>query len=154
MGDYRLTSRHYIAAEIGNENKTVDEPQLNFTTKGTYIKAGFDYNSYENWLGMENMIYVGLRYGFSTFSQTLNDYQVYNPNPYFGEEPIQVSGEKYSGLTAQWAEVVAGIKAEVFNNVYVGFSVRLNRMFTNKTQITLKIFTFRVSIERMVANLV
>jgi hypothetical protein len=132
VGDYRLTRRHYIAAEIGNENKTVDEPQLNFTTKGSYIKAGFDYNSYENWLGMENMVYVGLRYGFSTFSQTLNDYQVYNPNPYFGEEPIQVSGEKYSGLTAQWAEVVAGIKAEVFNNVYVGFSVRLNRLFTNK----------------------
>ena len=34
-GDYRLTRRHYLAAEIGNENKTVDDDQVNFTTKGT-----------------------------------------------------------------------------------------------------------------------
>ena len=45
VGDYRLTRRHYLAAEIGNENKTVDDDQVNFTTKGTYIKVGFDFNS-------------------------------------------------------------------------------------------------------------
>lgn len=132
VGDYRLTRKHYIAAEIGNEKKTVDDTQLNFTTNGTYIKAGFDYNAYENWLGMENMIYVGLRYGFSSFSQTLNSYEVYNPNQYFDEAPEIVSGEKFNGLTAQWMEVVAGVKAEVFNNIYVGFSLRVNRLFSNK----------------------
>jgi hypothetical protein len=132
VGDYRLTHRHYLAAEIGNENKTVDDDQLNFTTKGTYIKAGFDYNSYENWLNMENVITVGLRYGLSSFSQALNSYQVYNPNPYFGEAPITVSGEEYKGLSAQWIEVVAGVKAEVFKNVFVGFSFRLNRLMSQK----------------------
>ncbi|WP_298141695.1 DUF6048 family protein [Flavobacterium sp.] len=132
VGDYRLTRKHYIAAEIGNEKKTVDDTQLNFTTNGTYIKAGFDYNAYENWLGMENMIYVGLRYGFSSFSQTLNSYEVYNPNQYFDEAPEIVSGEEFNGLTAQWMEVVAGVKAEVFNNVFVGFSLRVNRLFSNK----------------------
>jgi len=128
VGDYRLTRRHFLAAEIGNENKTVDEDQLNFTTKGTYLKVGFDYNTYENWLNMENVISVGLRYGVSSFSQTLNNYTVYNPNPYFGESPVIVSGENFDGLTAQWIEVVAGVKAKVFNNVFVGFSLRLNRM--------------------------
>lgn len=130
VGDYRLTRRHYLAAEIGNENKTVDEDQLNFTTKGTYIKVGFDYNTYENWLNMENMISVGLRYGVSSFSQTLNSYAVYNPNPYFGESPVTISGENFDGLTAQWVEVVAGVKAKVFNNVFVGFSLRLNRLLS------------------------
>ena len=85
VGDYRLTRKHYIASEIGNENKTVDDDRLNFTTKGTYVKVGFDYNTYQNWLDMENMIYVGLRYGVSSFSQTRNSYKIYNPNPYFGE---------------------------------------------------------------------
>ena len=132
VGDYRLTRRHFLAAEIGNENKTVDENQLNFTTKGTYLKVGFDYNTYENWLNMENIISVGLRYGVSSFSQTLNNYTVYNPNPYFGETPLIVSGDNYDGLTAQWVEVVAGIKAKVFNNVFVGFSFRLNRMLSQK----------------------
>ncbi|MET0946030.1 MAG: DUF6048 family protein [Flavobacterium sp.] len=132
VGDYRLTKNYYLAAELGNENKTTDDDRLNFTTNGSYFKAGFDYNGYENWLDMENMIYVGLRYGVSTFSQTLNSYQVYNTNHYFGETSTVPSGQKYDGLSAQWVEVVAGVKAEVFNNVYVGFSLRLNRLVSNK----------------------
>lgn len=132
VGDYRLTRRHYLAAEIGNENKTVDDDQLNFTTKGTYLKVGFDYNTYENWLNMENIISVGLRYGVSSFSQTLDSYQIYNPNPYFGEAPVIQSGEEFKGLSAQWIEVAAGVKAEVFKNIFVGFSVRLNRLVSQK----------------------
>ena len=49
-GDYRLTKKHFLAAEVGNENKTTDDSRMNFTTKGSYIKVGFDYNGYENWL--------------------------------------------------------------------------------------------------------
>jgi hypothetical protein len=132
FGDYRLTRKHYLAAEIGNEDKTVDEEQLNFTTKGSYIRVGFDYNSFENWLDMENQIYVGLRYGFSTFNHKLNSYSIYDPNHYFGEAPLIEPGQKFDGLTAQWIEVVAGIKAEVFDNIFVGFSFRLNRLVSQK----------------------
>lgn len=131
VGDYRLTKKYFIAAELGNESKTVDELNLNFTTEGTYLKAGFDYNAYENWLDMENMIYLGLRYGVSSFSQTLNEYQIYNTDPYFNEGEISYPGEKFEGLSAQWAEVVAGVKAEVLKNVYVGFSMRLNYLISN-----------------------
>ena len=35
VGDFKFTRKHYLAAEIGNENKTVADDQLNFTTKGT-----------------------------------------------------------------------------------------------------------------------
>jgi hypothetical protein len=132
VGDYRLDKRRYFAVELGNENKTTDDTRLNFTTKGSYIKAGFDYNGYENWLDMENIISIGLRYGFSTFNQELNSYKIYNSNPYFGEVPPIAEGQKYNGLTASWIEVVAGMKAKVFNNVFLGFSLRFNRLITNK----------------------
>jgi hypothetical protein len=133
VGDYRLTRKHYIAAEIGNEDKTVDDEQLNFTTKGTYIKVGFDYNSYQNWLDMENIISIGLRYGVSSFSQTLNSYEIYDPNhDYLGEAPTVYPNDEFKGLSAQWIEVVAGMKVKVINNVFVGFSVRLNRLVTQK----------------------
>lgn len=132
IGDYRLTRKHYLAAEIGNENKTVDDARLNFTTKGTYIKAGFDYNAYQNWTGMQNMVYLGLRYGVASFSQTLNSYEIYNTNTYFGQEPTLVPAQKFNGLSAQWVEVVAGIKVEIFKNCFVGFSARLNRLVSNK----------------------
>ncbi len=132
IGDYRLTRKFYLAAELGNENKTTDDTQLNFTTKGTFLKVGFDYNTYENWLDMENMVFVGLRYGASSFTQELNSYKIYNTTPYFGEAPVIESGQSFDGLTASWIEVVAGVKVELFNNLYVGFSARLNRIVTNK----------------------
>jgi len=131
-GDYRVTRKHYLAAEIGNEDKTVDDDQINFTTKGTYLKVGFDFNSYQNWLDMENIISVGLRYGVSSFSQTRNSYQIYNPNQYFGISPVIIDGTQFDGLSAQWIEVVAGMKAEVFQNIFIGFSFRLNRLISQK----------------------
>ena len=131
VGDYRLTKNYYLAAELGNENKTTEDDRLNTTAKGTYIKAGFDYNSYENWLDMRNMVFIGLRYGASSFSQQLNSYKLYNTSTYFPEAPTVVSGEKFNGLSAQWLEVVVGMKAEVLKNIYVGFSVRMNKILSN-----------------------
>ena len=131
VGDYRLTKKFFIAGEIGNEDKTIDDDRLNFTTKGTYFKVGFDYNSFENWLDMENMIYIGMRYGVSSFSHTLNTYKIYDPTNYYGETII-TSGAKFDNLNASWVEVIGGIKAELFNNLYLGFSVRLNYLVSNK----------------------
>jgi len=131
VGDYRLTHKFYVAGEIGNEEKTVDDDRFNFTTNGSYFKIGFDYNAYENWLDMENMIYTGMRFGISTFSQTLNTYKIYDPTNYYGEN-IVTSGQKFDALSASWIEVIGGIKAELFNNVFLGFSVRLNYLVSNK----------------------
>lgn len=129
VGDFPVTRKHYVAVELGNEKKTVQEDHLNFTTKGSYIRAGFDFNGYENWTGMNNQIYVGLRYGFSTFSQTLNSYSIYYPNSYF-PTPVLSSNTEFNGLTAHWTEVVAGVKAALFPNCYVGFSFRLNYLLS------------------------
>lgn len=128
---YRLTKKFYIAGEIGNEEKTVDDDRFNFTTSGTYFKAGFDFNSYENWLDMENLIHIGLRYGVSTFSQQLNSYKIYDPTNFYGVNTVYPNQE-FSGLNASWIEVVGGVKAKMFNNVYLGFSLRLNYLVSNK----------------------
>ena len=129
VGDFPVTRKHYVAVELGNEKKTVQEDHLNFTTKGSYIRVGFDFNGYENWTGMNNQIYVGLRYGLSTFSQTLNSYSIYYPNSYF-PTPVLSKNIEFNGLTAHWTEVVAGVKAALFRNLYLGFSFRLNYLLS------------------------
>jgi hypothetical protein len=131
VGDYRITKKFYISGELGNEDKTSPDDNINYTTKGTYFKVGFDYNAYENWLDMENMIYVGMRAGVGSFSQKLNSYNIYEPGNYYGTNTIAV-GQEFNGLSASWIEVVSGLKAEVFNNLYVGFSLRLNYLISNK----------------------
>lgn len=131
MGDYRLTKRIYLAGEIGNEERTIENEVLNNTTKGSYFKGGIDLNFYRNWLDMENMIYAGFRAGASTFSQTLNSYGVYNINNQYWNEQVSINeSEEFKGLTATWLEIQIGIKAEMFNNFYAGFNVQLKGLIT------------------------
>ena len=128
VGDYRLSFAYYAAAEIGIERKKTNEDFFAYTTEGQFLRAGFDYNSYGNWYGMENQIYVGARYGFSLFSQDLNSYIIHKDNQYFTENTAGSSAEwlkKYSGRTAHWFEIVLGIKAELLHNLYAGASVRV-----------------------------
>ena len=123
--DYRLTYRLYIAAEIGNEERTKSTDYLNSTAKGTYLKAGVDYNMYTNWAGMENMVYSGLRFGISNFDQTLNSYTIYDTSSSTWGQTLIFESEKFKGLSATWIELVFGFKAEVLNNVFVGVNVQI-----------------------------
>jgi len=133
IGDVRLSKKLYLAAELGNENKTTNEPQLNFTTKGAYLKIGIDFNAYQNWLNMENQIYIGTRYATSFFSQRLNYYLIYyNTNGFLGEHTRVNTNQEFSNLNAHWLELIGGIKTKVFNNFFIGLSLRLNIMITEK----------------------
>jgi len=131
VGDYRISKKLFIAAELGYLEDVSDEDFINATTNGSYIKAGIDYNAYENWLNMENAIYVGFRYGYSTFSQTLNSFTV-NNDPFLDDLATVESGQKFDNLNAQWAEIVLGIKVETLNNLYLGFSFSGKKMITTK----------------------
>ena len=131
MGDYRLTKRIYLAGEIGNEERTIDSEVLNNTTKGSYFKGGIDLNFYKNWLDMENMIYVGFRGGASTFTQTLNNYNIYNVNnQYWNQQFTVAEGTEFDGLTAIWAEIIIGLKAEIFNNFFAGINAQLKGLIS------------------------
>ena len=128
VGDYRVAKRLYLATELGYRDQTTQEDFFNFSTKGQYIKAGVDYNAYKNWIGMENMIVVGLRYGFSTFNQSVNQYAI-NADP-FVPVRTEAAGNTYDGLTAHWAELVLGLKVEVLHNVFLGVSFRGNTLIS------------------------
>ncbi|WP_250629608.1 DUF6048 family protein [Aureibaculum algae] len=131
VGDYRISKKYFIAAELGYIENTTDEDFINFTTNGSYIKLGIDYNAYENWLDMENMIYVGFRYGFSTFSQTLNSYTI-NNDPFYDDVSIVQNGQEFDGLNGHWGEIVLGVKAELFKNLFMGFSFSGKKILTSK----------------------
>ena len=125
-GDYRLSNRWYLAGELGNEQRTLENEQLNVTSKGSYFKAGVDYNLYRNWLDMENMIFVGFRVGASTFSQTLNSRTIFDVNnQYFGQPLTITTPIETDGLTAIWGEIMLGIKAEVLSNLFMGINLQL-----------------------------
>ena len=128
-GDYRLTQKLYLAGELGTEQRTLRNDYLDVTAKGSYFKAGIDYNMYTNWLDMENLIYTGLRVGASTFSQNLNSYTVYTTDQYY--PPFTSSDlQEFKGLSAIWLELAIGIKAEVLTNLFVGINVQLKGLIS------------------------
>src|SRR5690606_33434670 len=124
-GDFRLKKKLYIAGEIGIEEKKDITPYLDITTKGTYLKVGIDYNLYQNWLDMDNMIYSGFRIGASSFSHDLNNYQIYNTNQYWQSQFSSTQPQEFKDLTAVWVELILGIKAELFRNLFLGVNVQL-----------------------------
>lgn len=126
--DYRYNKKIYIAAEAGFENKRTLDERLDYNTQGVFLKFGANYNFYENWLDMDNQIYIGARYGFGLFEQKLNAFRIYQINPVNDENPFVNSDLKFSGLTAHWVEIVLGFQAELLKNIYGGFNVRLNYM--------------------------
>lgn len=128
--DYRFNKKIYIAAEAGFENKRTLDERLDYNTQGAFLKVGANYNFYENWLDMDNQIYIGGRYGFSVFEQQLNAFRVYQPFPVNGQNPFVDAGQSFSGLTAHWIEIVVGFQAELLPNIYGGFNTRLHYMIT------------------------
>lgn len=127
LADYRIKDRLYIAGELGNENLDRNNDRIDFKASGSYFKAGIDYNLYQNWLDMDNMVYFGARLGAANFSQTLLRYDYYQDNNYF---PVftNVVNREFSGLTAFWLEIQLGIKVEVLPNLYLMANLQLKRM--------------------------
>lgn len=126
MGDYRIYRNYYLAAELGNESNRIIEENVTATGRGSYIKLGADYNAYDNWRGMENLIYAGVRYGFASFSTELEEYAIYTRNHYF-ERDVRTEPQEFNNLTANWIEFQLGVKVEVLRNVYLGGRVELKR---------------------------
>ena len=133
VGDLQITENLYLAAEYGSIDRLIEDENINFNSNGNFLRFGFDYNMFKNWVGMDNAIFLGLRYGSSNFSNKIESYNVRNSDAYFSNfVDNNYQTIDHSNLNGSWLEVVAGVKVETFNNVYLGFSLRLNKLLSTK----------------------
>jgi len=133
VGDLQITENLYLAAEYGLTDRLIEDENINFNSNGSFLRFGFDYNMFKNWVGMDNSIFLGLRYGTSNFSNKIESYNVRNSDAYFSNfVDNNYQTIDHSNLTGNWLEIVAGVKVETFNNVYLGFSLRLNKLLSTQ----------------------
>jgi hypothetical protein len=133
VGDLQITENLYLAAEYGLTDRLIKDENINFNSNGSFLRFGFDYNMFKNWVGMDNSIFLGLRYGSSNFSNKIESYNVRNSDAYFSNfVDNNYQTIDHSNLTGNWLEIVAGVKVETFNNVYLGFSLRLNKLLSTQ----------------------
>jgi len=121
VADYRISKKWFIAGEFGTQEERTVEDYTTSTSNGSFFKIGFNYNAYQNWLDMNNEIFVGMRYATSIFDQTLDSYRINTGSDYFTSNTI-ASTSTSTGLNAHWTEFVMGIKVEAYKNLFLGFS--------------------------------
>jgi hypothetical protein len=128
--DYKLSDKFFIASEFGQEKKYTKNEILDFETKGSFLKIGGNYNLYKNRPGLNNEIYIGFRLGIGKFNHKLNSFKIYNLDNYWDQKTVNNITE-FKNLTANWFELVLGFNAEIKRNVFMGISLRLNRLLKN-----------------------
>lgn len=118
---FNIHNRFLPVAEvgIGYTNIISELYEIGYQTRAPYYRIGMDYNmQYKN--GKPNYIYLGGRIGYTSFK-----YDVDAPalkDPIWGDEaPVQF---KEMPCRAIWAEAVGGVRAEIFKNLYMGWSLR------------------------------
>lgn len=131
MGDYRVYKDYYAALELGMEEKTTFDDNITSRGSGSYVKIGFDYNAHNNWAGLNNMIFGGLRYGISSFEQELIAYSIATQTPFFPPD-IRNEPTLFTDLNVQWLEVIVGVKTEILNNLYLSLNLQLKNRISEK----------------------
>ena len=125
--DYELKQDLYAVADLGYQHVKISRDNYNYASNGMFARIGADINllNYDKQVDVYEMLYVGGRYGISLFSQQADNIDI--PDGYWGD----YSGgqiEQYN-INAHWISLVGGMRAEVFRNFFMGWSVFMNLRF-------------------------
>lgn len=144
-GRYGLKEKVFAVAELGYENVQLEKEKyqgnperlfysLDYTSNGSFIKVGFDYNIFnvveEEPNNMDNVL-IGLRYGIAFQEHRYDNFVI--GNGYWGDYNSYTLNES---VTSHWTEAIFGIRTEVLRNLFLGAGVRVKfLLFTQKTTI-------------------
>lgn len=117
--DAEIRPNLFSVLETGWEKMKIKHDYVNYQSSGTYLRIGLDYNFLEAKSTDDmDILYAGVRYGISLGKQSVPDFLLYN---YWEEFHGFFPERKYN---AQWLEVLIGLKAKLFTNFFLGWTIR------------------------------
>lgn len=106
----------------GKCQTTDDDTHITYKTVAPFFRAGVDINLLKNkW--QDNRLYVGARYGFSTFNYDMSGPDMTDPI-WHGTSPFRYEGMKSD---THWAEIVFGVQVKIWSKFHMGWSVRYKK---------------------------
>ena len=119
QGDMPYKGNWFPTVEMGMEWFDDKKEKFHYLSNGVYGRAGVDLNiaKFES-LKDHDLLYLGIRYGFSHFTHESNEITYSN---YWG---IINTSSPRTPMNAHWAELAFGMKGEIFNNFFLGWSLR------------------------------
>lgn len=119
-----------VEAGYGKCDMTDENTDIHYSTQAPFFRVGCDFNMLKD-KHQDNRLYVGIRYGFSTFSYDIGGPDI--SDPIWGG----TSQFAYKGLdaTCHWGEITAGVQVRIWKKFHMGWSVRLKRCFKTDSDI-------------------
>jgi hypothetical protein len=119
--DFEIKKDLYLTAEYGNQTVNLEKKIYSYSSEGNYFRIGLDHNFLKSDKPDEyEMAFIGIRYGISKMNHSAKN--IISPENYWGK--ITDSNIPKSNYTAHWMEIVTGIRAELFRNFFIGWSLR------------------------------
>lgn len=124
-GRYSLKDKWFMAAEAGFENTSFSKREFDYSTNGTFIKAGLEYNLFKvDEVNNNDNILVGFRYGYAWQEHACDRFTIIDD--YWGSYQGSLGS---NSVNSHWMEIVFGLRSEVLKNFYMGWSIRLKQLF-------------------------
>lgn len=125
--DVELLPNFFPVVETGWEKFEMNHDYVSYSGSGSYTRLGCDYNFLPAEHKMDkDMLYVGLRYGLSLAKQRVSSYSFEN---YWEQTTGSFPSQNYH---SHWLEFVLGMKGEIFENFFMGWSIRGKVMLAQK----------------------
>lgn len=118
-GSLELTfnNKHFVTVIAGVSNYQGDKSHYQYESNGAYVIAGIDRNMLKK--KVNDALTAGLRIGYASFSHEMTN--ITFDAGRWGDYPFSIPKEDGYAL---WTELSVGIKAELFKNFYIGWSVQ------------------------------
>jgi hypothetical protein len=111
-------SNYFLTLDVGNWGRDYTLLNGNYKNSGNYFRIGADINFLQKDPD-HNMFFLGLRYGRSSFSESLT-YQ--ETLPIFG---TQTHIDANPSVTGSWVELTTGLRVKVWKGFWMGYTARM-----------------------------
>lgn len=127
--DYYWRKEIYLAAEGGWGSSHLDDADLNYSSTNTFFKAGINKSMLNRVLPNDwDMAFIGFRYAIGLIKRS--DASYITKDSYWGTTTGTVPGQN---MTAHWAELVGGVRLELYKGIYTGWTAR-GKFLLNKSK--------------------
>lgn len=119
--DMEIVRNLYAVAEFGIQDVDYTGNSFDYLSTGYYGRMGIDRNFLKNLDDNQyEMVFGGIRIGYANQDQSAPEIIIL-PN-YWGKEYFTSVEE--NNINTVWLEFAGGVKAELFKNFFIGWSVR------------------------------
>ncbi len=110
--------KYFFSLDLSSSSRTFSRDEFNYQYDGRFFRAGIDYNFIPNDPD-NNVIFIGARYGRAYFNENV---QFSIDDNIFGFQDYKYSNESLRG---RWLEANGGMKIRVWNQLFLGYTLRL-----------------------------